>query len=158
MVWVPVSTSLNSWKQQPSVSATVYHWWKHKKKQKCDLGGWGYNGKRSEALAHGSYAKIHVSTYAAGGQLTPTPEDIPEPSHGWVFCEKFHSVYVVKGVWSWLTDLFLNRHGSVAKTECWYWGIDKTSSTGQNFGINKSTSAHLGFINRFTWSTEIRLD
>ena len=27
----------------------------------------------SETLAHGVYAKIHVSTYAAGGQLTPNP-------------------------------------------------------------------------------------
>ena len=27
----------------------------------------------SEALAHGFYAKIHVSMYAAGGQLTPNP-------------------------------------------------------------------------------------
>ena len=52
----------------------------------------------SETLAHGFYAEIHVSTYAAGGQLTPTPEDIPEPSHGRVFREKLHSVYVVKGV------------------------------------------------------------
>ena len=26
--------------------------------------------------------------------------DIPEPSHGRVFREKFHSVYVVKGIWS----------------------------------------------------------
>ena len=29
--------------------------------------------KWSETLAHGFYAKIHVSTYAAGGQLTPNP-------------------------------------------------------------------------------------
>ena len=45
-----------------------------------------------------------------GGQLAPTPEDIPEPSHSRVFCEKFRSVYVVKGVWNLLTDLLLNRH------------------------------------------------
>ena len=38
--------------------------------------------------------------YAAGGGAadTPTPEDIPEPSHGRVFREKFRSVYVVTGV------------------------------------------------------------
>ena len=44
-----------------------------------------------------------------GDSWPPTPEDIPEPSHGRVFREKFRSVYVVKGVWSLLTDLFLNR-------------------------------------------------
>ena len=44
-----------------------------------------------------------------GGQLAPTPKDIPDPSHGRVFREKFRSVYVVKGVWSLLTDLLLNR-------------------------------------------------
>ena len=44
-----------------------------------------------------------------GDSWHPTPEDIPEPSHGRVFCEKFRSAYVVKGVWSLLTDLFLNR-------------------------------------------------
>ena len=54
-------------------------------------------------------AQIQVSKYAAGGQLTPTPEDIPEPSHGRVSAEKFRSVYVVKGVSSLLTDLFLKR-------------------------------------------------
>ena len=27
----------------------------------------------SETPAHGFYAEIHVSTYAAGGQLTPNP-------------------------------------------------------------------------------------
>ena len=62
-----------------------------------------------ETLAHGFNAKFHVSTYAAGGQLTPNPWGYPEPSHGRVFREKFRSVYVVKGVWSLLTDLFLNR-------------------------------------------------
>ena len=44
-----------------------------------------------------------------GDSWPPTPEDIPEPSYGRVFREKFRSVYVVKGVWSLLTDLFLNR-------------------------------------------------
>ena len=29
--------------------------------------------KWSETLAHGFYPKIHVSPYAAGGQLTPNP-------------------------------------------------------------------------------------
>ena len=33
-----------------------------------------------------------------GDSWPPTPEDIPEPSHGRVFREKFRSVYVVKGV------------------------------------------------------------
>ena len=47
------------------------------------------------------FSPISVFTYAA--------EDIMEPSHGRVFHEKFRSVYALKGVWSWLTDLFLNR-------------------------------------------------
>ena len=38
-----------------------------------------------------------------------TPKNIPEPSHGTVFREKFRSVYVVKGVWSLLKDLFFSR-------------------------------------------------
>ena len=32
------------------------------------------------------------------GQPLPTPKDIPEPSHGRVFREKFHFVNVVKSV------------------------------------------------------------
>ena len=32
-----------------------------------------YDGPWSETLARGLHAKIHVSTYAAGGQLTPQP-------------------------------------------------------------------------------------
>ena len=47
--------------------------------------------------------------YISGVSWPPTPEDIPDPSHGRVFREKFRSVYVVKGVWSLLTDLLLNR-------------------------------------------------
>ena len=37
------------------------------------------------------------------------PKDIPEPIHDGIFGEKFPSVYVVKGVWSLHTALFLNR-------------------------------------------------
>ena len=48
--------------------------------------------------------------YILGVSWPPTPKDIPEPSHGRVFREKFRSAYVSKGVWSLLTDLFLNRH------------------------------------------------
>ena len=33
----------------------------------------------------------------------------PDPSHGRIFREKFCSVYMVKGIWSLLTDLLLNR-------------------------------------------------
>ena len=33
-----------------------------------------------------------------GVSWPPTPKDILEPSQGRVFCEKFRSVYVVKGV------------------------------------------------------------
>ena len=38
--------------------------------------------------------------YLEGVTWPQTPEDVPEPSHCRVFCVKFHSVYVVKGVWS----------------------------------------------------------
>ena len=40
-----------------------------------------------------------------------TPKDIPKPkpSHGRVFRERFHSVYVVKGVSSLLIDMFLTE-------------------------------------------------
>ena len=51
--------------------------------------------------------------YISGISWPPTPKDIPEPSHGRVFREKFRSVYVVKGVWSLLTDLLLNRFISI---------------------------------------------
>ena len=47
--------------------------------------------------------------YISGVSWPPTPEYIPDPSHGRVFCEKFRSVYVMKGVWSLLTDMLLNR-------------------------------------------------
>ena len=50
-----------------------------------------------------------VLEYILGVSLPPTPEDISEPSHGRAFREKFRSVYVVKGVWNLLTDLFFNR-------------------------------------------------
>ena len=47
--------------------------------------------------------------YIWGVTWPQTLEVIPEPSHGRVFGEKFHSAYVVKGVWSLLTDLLFNR-------------------------------------------------
>ena len=47
--------------------------------------------------------------YISGGSWPPTPKDISEPSHGRVFCERFHFVYVVKGVWGLLTDLLFSR-------------------------------------------------
>ena len=47
---------------------------------------------------------ISTALYCKHWSYSPTPEDIPEPSHGRVFCEKFCSVYVVKGVWSLLTE------------------------------------------------------
>ena len=47
--------------------------------------------------------------YILGVSWPPTPKDIPEPGHGRVFREKFRSVYVVKGVWRLLNDLFFNR-------------------------------------------------
>ena len=55
-----------------------------------------------------------------GDSWPPTPEDIPEPSHGRVFREKFRSVYVVKGIWSLLTDLFFNRRYCVLESN---WAI-----------------------------------
>ena len=47
-----------------------------------------------------------------GVSWPPTRKDIPEPSHGRVLREKFRSVYVVKGVWSLLKDLFFFRDQS----------------------------------------------
>ena len=46
---------------------------------------------------------------AWGVSEPPTPKEISEPNHGRVFSTEFHSVYVVKGVWSLLTNQFLNR-------------------------------------------------
>ena len=63
----------------------------------------------SETLAHGFLAQSKCLHMLRGDSSPPIPEDIPEHSHDRVFREKFHSVYVVKGVWSLLTDLFLNR-------------------------------------------------
>ena len=63
--------------------------------------------------------------YISGVSWPPTPEDIPDPSHGRVFREKFCSVYVVKGVWSLLTDLLLNRQNS--NTEFTTWNEPKTT-------------------------------
>ena len=61
-------------------------------------------------LAKMLYWENHESRLSNfGGQLAPNPMDIPDPSHGKVFREKFRSVYVVKGAWSLLTDLLLNR-------------------------------------------------
>ena len=48
--------------------------------------------------------------YIWGVTWPPTLEDIPEPNHSRTFCKKFHSVYMVKGVWILLTHLLLNRH------------------------------------------------
>ena len=56
-----------------------------------------------------AFYPIHVFKYALGDSQPPTPDDIPEPNHSIVFREKFRCVYVVKGVWSLLTDLFLKR-------------------------------------------------
>ena len=39
----------------------------------------------------------------------PIPKDISDPTHGRVLREKFRSVYMVMGVWSFLNNLFLNR-------------------------------------------------
>ena len=51
-----------------------------------------------------------VAIYLGGEewQLAPNPKDILEPNRGRVSREKFHSVYVVKGVWSMLTVQGLN--------------------------------------------------
>ena len=40
----------------------------------------------------------HSSCLVRSISWPPTPKDIPEPSHGRVFCEKFRSVYEVKDV------------------------------------------------------------
>ena len=43
--------------------------------------------------------------YIPGVSWGSTPEDIPDPSHGRVFCEKFRTVYVVKGVVSLMATI-----------------------------------------------------
>ena len=69
----------------------------------------GYNrpGKSSES----KYIYITNShKYALGESWPPTTENIVEPSHGRVFCEKFRSVRMVKGVRILLTELFSSKH------------------------------------------------
>ena len=53
-----------------------------------------------EPVTAESYSQFcEIYEYILGvSQPTPTPEDIPEPSHGRVFPEMVHSVYVAKGV------------------------------------------------------------
>ena len=58
-----------------------------------------------------------------GGQLTPTPKDIQEPSHGRVLREKFHSVYVVNSVCRLLTDLLTGIHEKLLRIG---WNNNKT--------------------------------
>ena len=53
------------------------------------------------------FSPIHMLEYSLGDSWDP--EDILEPSQYRDFRDKFRSIYVVKGVWSSLTDLFLNR-------------------------------------------------
>ena len=71
-------------------------------------------GKLYPAVTHLSLLRLLAMTvewvsleYILGDTDTwpPTLEDISEPSHDIVFCEKFHTVYAVKGVWSLLTDM-----------------------------------------------------
>ena len=51
------------------------------------------------------FSPIHVLEYILVDSWPPTPkDDIPEPSHSSGFRETFSSVYVVKGVWSLLTE------------------------------------------------------
>ena len=50
-----------------------------------------------------------VWSLGIGVSWPPIPKDILEPSHGRAFRGKFRSVYVIKCVWSLLTDLLFNR-------------------------------------------------
>ena len=64
--------------------------------------------KKNVAAEHRSqFCEMSVAWLYFGGQLAPTPMDILYP--GRVFCGKLRSVYVVKCVWSSLTDLLFNR-------------------------------------------------
>ena len=47
--------------------------------------------------------------YILGVSWPWTSNYIPDPSHCWVFSERFRCVYVMKGVWSLLTDMLFNR-------------------------------------------------
>ena len=91
------------------VVMTVLRWWC------CDDGVvMTYLGNNMSAFIfeaeHGSqFWKMSLSRAYLGGQLAPTPKDIPQPSRGSAFREKFPSVYVVEGVWRLLTDMLFNR-------------------------------------------------
>ena len=74
-----------------------------------------------------------------GVSWPPTPEDIPDPSHGRVFREKFRSVNVVKGVWSLLTDLLLNRHQKIKKKRC-------AAQIGRSFMLENGKEADCSLI------------
>ena len=77
-----------------------------------------------------------------GSAGPPTPEDIPDPSHGRVFHEKFRSVYVVKGVWSLLTDLLLNRQS---------WCFNKAVSLPNHCSFSMSTIMGVAKLERDLW-------
>ena len=47
--------------------------------------------------------------YILGVSWPGTSKYIPDPSHSWVFSERFRCVYVMKGVWNLLTDMLFNR-------------------------------------------------
>ena len=62
--------------------------------------------KLVKKLSTGLWLSLKPAAIFRGSGWSETPYDIPEPG---VFRDKFHSVNVVKGVWSMITALFLNR-------------------------------------------------
>ena len=69
--------------------------------------GFGFGKKKCRSWAPFSVLWNECHLIMFRGQLAPTPMDILCP--GKVFCGKLRSVYVVKCVWSSLTDLLFNR-------------------------------------------------
>ena len=51
------------------------------------------------------FSPIQCLNMLRGTAGPQSPDDIREPSHGRVDREKFRSIYVVKGVWSVLTEI-----------------------------------------------------
>ena len=62
--------------------------------------------------------------FISGVNWLPIAKNIQHPSHRTVFHKRFHSVYALKGVWSFLTDLFsnINENSSFWASEQWFAG------------------------------------
>ena len=57
--------------------------------------------------------------FILGVRWSSTPKDIMDPRYGGVLHEQFHSVYVMKGVWSLFTHSILNKIHHVRPAQLW---------------------------------------